>query len=334
MRAFWNDITFANPTAFFLFIIPVLFLVWYILKYKNLYPQLKLSTLKGLATMQASIRGALKNLLFVFRLLVVSFLVLALARPQSSLKEENITTEGIDIVLAMDISSSMLARDFEPNRLEAAKNVAIDFVDGRPNDRIGLVVFAGESFTQSPLTTDHMVVKKQLSELKEGLVEDGTAIGMGLATSVTRLKESDAKSRVVILLTDGVNNSGFIDPVTAADAAIQFGVRAYTIGVGSEGEAPYPFQMGNRTVYQNVEVKIDEELLQEIADKTGGQYFRATDNESLRRIYEEIDKLEKTKIEIASIQRLSEEFHPFLFFAGLFLLLEILLRYTILRSIP
>lgn len=334
MKQFLNDITFANPNAFFLLVIPALFIVWYVFQYKKLYPELKLSSIKALATVQGSVRGSLKKIIFLFRVAAFSLLVIALARPQSRLKEQNITTEGIDIVMAVDISGSMLARDFQPDRLEAAKLVGADFIDGRPNDRIGLVVFAGESFTQSPLTTDHSIVKKLLSEIKDGMVEDGTAIGMGLATSVNRLKESDAKSKVVILLTDGVNNTGFIDPLTATDAAIQFGVRVYTIGVGTIGEAPYPFRMHNRTVYQNVEVKIDEELLQQIAATTGGRYFRATDNKSLQRIYEEIDELEKSKIQVASIQRVSEEFHPFLFLAGLFFLLELLLRYIFLKSIP
>ena len=259
---------------------------------------------------------------------------MALARPQSTLQEENIISEGIDIVLAMDVSGSMLARDFEPNRLEAAKAVAGEFIAGRPNDRIGLVVFAGESFTQSPITVDHRVLQKLLDEIKDGLLEDGTAIGMGLATAVNRLKDSEAKSKVVILLTDGVNNSGFIDPVTATEAALQFGIRVYTIGVGTMGKAPYPFKQGNRTVYRDMEVNIDEELLQKISGMANGEYYRAIDNESLKGIYEEIDILEKSRIEVASISRVSEKFLPFVLLAGLLLLIEMLLRYTILRSIP
>ena len=334
MKAWWNNIEFANPEWFFLLILPAVFLLWSAFRFRKQYPELTVSTLSGLGGLKSSVRGVIRSSLFVLRALAFGLLVVAMARPQSSLKEENITTEGIDIVLVMDVSGSMLARDFEPNRLEASKEVAANFVSGRPTDRIGLVVFAGESFTQSPLTTDHSVVKKLLAELRDGLVEDGTAIGMGLATAVNRLKESDAKSKVVILLTDGVNNAGFIDPTTATETAISFGVRAYTIGVGTIGKAPYPFQVGNRTVFQNVDVKIDEDLLKEIAQSTGGQYFRATNKKSLEGIYAEIDELEKTKIEIASIQRLSEEFHPILFLAGLLLLIELLMRYLIVKSIP
>ncbi len=332
--SFFHDISFANPKAFFLLAVPLLFGIWYWWKYNKIFPELKLSSLEGFKISGSSLKGNLKTLIPVARALAFSLLVVAFARPQSSLKEENISTEGIDIILTMDISGSMKARDLDPDRLEAAKQVAIDFVSGRPTDRIGLVVFAGESFTQTPLTTDHAMLKKMLSELKEGLVEDGTAIGMGLATAANRLKESEAKSKVIILVTDGENNAGFIDPLTATDIAMQFGMRVYTIGVGTIGMAPYPFQMGNRIVYQNIEVKIDEELLKKIAGQTGGKYFRATDNKSLKRIYDEIDTLEKSKIKVASIQRVSEEFHPFVIGAMLLFLLEMLLRYVFLRSVP
>lgn len=331
---FFHDISFANPQAFFLLAIPVLFGIWYWWRYNKIFPELKLSSLESFKAMGSSLMGKLKTLIPVIRVMAFSLIVVALARPQSSLKEENISTEGIDIVLAMDISGSMKARDLQPDRLEAAKQVAIDFVSGRPTDRIGLVVFAGESFTQCPLTTDHAMLKKLISEMKEGLVEDGTAIGMGLATAANRLNESEAKSRVIILVTDGENNAGFIDPLTATDIAMQYGLRVYTIGVGTIGMAPYPFQMGGRTIYQNVEVKIDEELLKKIADQTGGKYFRATDNKSLKRIYDEIDTLEKSKIKVASIQRESEEFHPFVIAALVLLLLEMLFRYLILKSVP
>lgn len=334
MMEYWKNITFAFPAAFFLLAVPVLLALWYWWQYKNQFPELKLSSIAAFSKHGSSLMGKLKSLIPAARLIAFALLVVALARPQSSLNEENIETEGIDIVLAMDISGSMLARDLKPDRLNAAKQVAADFVSGRPNDRIGLVVFAGESFTQSPLTTDHEMLKKLLSELKEGLVEDGTAIGMGIATAASRLKESETKSKVIILATDGENNAGFIDPLTATDIAIQYGIRVYTIGVGTIGKAPYPFQYGGRTVYQDVEVKIDEELLTKIADQTGGKYFRATDNKSLQRIYDEIDTLEKSKIKVASIQRVSEEFYPFAFAALVFFLLEALLRYVFLKSVP
>jgi len=331
---YFHDISFANPKAFFLLVIPVLFGIWYGWRYNRIFPEMKISSLEGFRKSGLSVKGNFKTLIPLARILVFALLVVAFARPQSSLKEENVSTEGIDIVMAMDISGSMKARDLQPDRLEAGKQVAIDFVSGRPNDRIGLVVFAGESFTQTPLTTDHAMLKKIISEMKEGLVEDGTAIGMGLATAANRLKESEAKSKVIILVTDGENNAGFIDPLTAADIAVQYGLRVYTIGVGTIGMAPYPFQVGNQIVYQNIEVKIDEELLKKIADMTGGKYFRATDNKSLKRIYDEIDMLEKSKIKVASIQRVSEEFHPFVIAAMALFLLEMLLRYVFLRSIP
>lgn len=334
MIRFWNHITFDDSWAFSLLIIPVLLVLFYAWRNRQMMPEIKLSSIAGVQQYGNSIRGLLKSFLFLFRIIIACLLIMALARPQSTLQEENITSEGIDIVLAMDVSGSMLAMDFDPNRLEAAKKVAADFIDNRPNDRIGLVVFAGESFTQSPITIDHRVLQKLLSEIKDGLLEDGTAIGMGLATSVNRLKESESKSKVVILLTDGVNNSGYIDPITATEAALQYGIRVYTIGVGKEGKAKIPVKQGNRTKYVDFDVNIDEELLKKIAQMTNGEYYRAKDNESLKGIYEEIDILEKSRIEVASISRVSEMFLPFVLIAGLLLLLEILLRYTILRSIP
>lgn len=334
MMAFWNNITFEDPKAFYLLVIPTLLLIWYVWRNKQRYPELSWSSLSSVANLANSFRGTLRSSLFFFRILVLCLLIVALARPQSFLQEENISSEGIDIVLAMDISGSMLAKDFEPDRLVAAKNVAADFIRDRPNDRIGLVVFAGESFTQCPITTDHLVLLELMDDIKSGMIEDGTAIGMGLATAVNRLKDSDTKSKVIILLTDGVNNSGFIDPITATDAAIQFGARVYTIGVGTMGKAPYPFQYGNRTIYQDVEVKIDEALLKEIARLTGGKYYRATNNASLKEIYEEIDTLEKSKIQVATINRDKEEFYPFALAAAVLLLMDFLLRYTVLRSLP
>lgn len=334
MLTYWQSISFANPNAFFLLVVSLLMLGYYFWQFSKQYPSLTLSTTKGINAAGTSWRGSIKDSLFFLRILAVCLLVVVLARPKSYLMEENISSEGIDIVLAMDISSSMLARDFEPDRLTAAKQVANDFIVDRPNDRIGLVVFAGESFTQCPITTDHIVLREMLGEIKDGMIEDGTAIGMGLATAVNRLKESTTKSKVVILLTDGVNNSGFVDPITASDAAIQYGVRVYTIGVGTQGKAPYPFQYGNRTIYKDVDVKIDEDLLRDIAKATGGQYYRATDNQSLKEIYDEIDTLEKSKIDVATINRDKEEFFPFALAAAVLLLVELLLRYTIVRAIP
>ena len=261
-------------------------------------------------------------------------MIVALARPQTTSEGENISTEGIDIVLVTDVSGSMLAEDFRPNRIEAAKAVAAEFVDGRPNDRIGFVVFAGESFTQCPLTLDHAVVKELIAGVKSGLIEDGTAIGMGLATAVSRLKDSESKSKVIILLTDGVNNKGVIDPMTAAGIASTFGIRVYTVGVGTIGMAPYPVQTPLGTQYRNVPVEIDEELLKKIAVQTGGTYFRATDNDKLQLIYAEIDRLEKTKIEVTQFRRHKEDFYTAGFLAGFLLLGEVLLSLTFFRKIP
>jgi Ca-activated chloride channel family protein len=244
------------------------------------------------------------------------------------------TTEGIDIVISMDISGSMLAQDLKPDRLEASKNVAMDFISGRPNDRIGLVIFSGESFTQCPLTTDHQVLQNLFANVKSGMVEDGTAIGMGLATAVNRLKDSDAVSKVIILLTDGVNNQGSVAPLTAAKIAQKFGIRVYTIGVGTQGFAPYPFKTPfGTTVYQDVEVQIDEETLQNIASVTNGQYFRATSNKALESIYKEIDELERSKIEVKEYHKKKEEFFPLAILALALLIIEFILRHTVFRSI-
>lgn len=322
-----------------LWLIPAVLLLaavwWYFFSNKQ-HAWLTISTTRSFASYKKPWQATLKKGLPVFRALVLVLLLLALARPQTTFDEEKITTEGIDIVLALDVSSSMLARDFSPNRLEAAKDEAISFVDGRPRDRVGLVVFSGESFTQCPVTIDHTIIKNQLAQIKNGLLEDGTAIGMGLATSVQRLKESKAKSKVVILMTDGVNNKGLIDPLTASDIALQFGVRVYTIGIGTNGKAMTPVAMsaGGELIFDYTDVQIDEALLQKIAQKTGGQYFRATDNRKLKEIYSEIDKLEKTKIEVSAFERKSEKFYVFAFFAALLLLADMLMRYSVIRSIP
>jgi Ca-activated chloride channel family protein len=258
--------------------------------------------------------------------------IVIIARPQSTDNWQNISTEGIDIMLAMDISGSMLARDFTPDRLEAAKNVATEFITGRPTDRIGLVIFSGESFTQCPLTTDHAVLINLMREMQSGMIEDGTAIGLGLATAINRIKESDATSKVIILLTDGVNNRGEIAPLTAAEIAQTLGLRVYTIGVGTRGMAPYPVQTPAGTRYQNMPVEIDEDVLQQIAGMTGGKYFRATDNESLKRIYEEIDSLEKSRIDVQEFSRKNEEYMSFAIVLVSLLLLEMLLRNVFLRK--
>ena len=336
LTAFLRQLEFANPALLGLLALPVLFIVWQIFRYKQLYPDLQLPILEGVKEHLRPARGMIKKYLFLFRVIALALLVLALARPRTSMSEEEIETDGIDIVMALDISGSMNALDFKPDRLEAAKQKALDFISERPHDRIGLVVFAGESFTQCPLTTDTSMVKKMLREIRQGLIEDGTAIGMGLATAVLRLKESDAKSKVVILLTDGENNQGQIDPLTAAETAVQFGVRVYTIGVGSNGLAPFrdknPF---TGQVFQSMHpVKLDEALLKEIANKTGGKYFQATNNAALSEVYSEIDRLEKTRMEVTRVTRYTENFHWFLIIGGIFLLLELVLRYTVVRSIP
>lgn len=333
MVAFWKHIKFANPQAFYLLILILLMVLYYVWRNNKRFPTLTLSTLEGLKNLKSNWKGILKQSLLVFRVITLCLLTICLARPQSSLKEQNITSEGIDIVISLDISGSMLARDFKPDRLQAAKKLSTEFIEGRPNDRIGFVVFAGESFTQCPITTDHAVLKKLVSEVKDGIIEDGTAIGMGLATAVNRLQDSEAKSKVIILMTDGVNNAGFIDPITASDLAIQNNIRVYTIAVGTNGPVPFPYKVGNRTVIDQVEMPIDEVLLKKIAASTGGLYYRATNNQSLKKIFEEIDTLEKSKIEVSSVQRVAEEFLPFALLAALFLLVDIILRYSILKSI-
>ena len=263
-------------------------------------------------------------------------IIIALARPQSNLSWQNVSTEGIDIVVAMDISASMLAQDFQPNRLESSKQVAIDFIEARPNDRMGLVVYEGESFTQSPLTTDHRVLVNLFKDVKTGMVEGGTAIGMGLATAVNRLKESDAKSKVIILLTDGVNNAGSIAPITAAEIAKEFGIRVYTIGVGSEGRALSPVAVfpDGRYKYDYIDVKIDEATLQEIAKLTDATYFRATDEKALAKIYAQIDRLEKTKINVTEHSRKSEEYYLIALIGSILLISEFFFRKTILQTLP
>jgi len=329
-----SGITFVHPKMFFLLLLIPAFVAWYIWKQKDTRPSLQMSSLMPFGGVPTSLRVYLRHLPFALRMVAIAMVVLVLARPQSFNVTQNIETEGIDIMIALDISSSMLAQDFKPDRLEAAKDIAIQFVSGRHNDRIGVVIFAGESFTLCPLTSDLRTVSNQINSIELGLIEDGTAIGVGLANAVARLKESDALSKVVILLTDGVNNKGEIAPLTAADIASTFGVRVYTVGVGTHGTAPYPVQTPFGTRMQDMKVEIDEDVLKQIADITGGQYFRATDGKGLARVYEQIDQLEKTKIEVIETTRKSEEFLRFALLALLMLTLDIVLRTTVLRSVP
>ncbi len=329
-----SGITFVHPKMFFLLLLIPAFVAWYIWKQKDSRPSLQMSSLMPFGGVPTSLRVYLRHLPFALRMVAIAMVVLVLARPQSFNVTQNVETEGIDILIALDISSSMLAQDFKPDRLEAAKDIAIQFVSGRQNDRIGVVIFAGESFTLCPLTSDLRTVSNQINSIELGLIEDGTAIGVGLANAVARLKESDALSKVVILLTDGVNNKGEIAPLTAADIASTFGVRVYTVGVGTHGTAPYPVQTPFGTRMQDMKVEIDEDVLKQIADITGGQYFRATDGKGLVRVYEQIDELEKTKIEVIETTRKSEEFLRFALLALLMLTLDIVLRTTVLRSVP
>ena len=295
---------------------------------------LTMPSIKGFKT--NSLLSKFKPILYLLRLLALAAIIIALARPRNvSVSKKTKTNKGIDIVMAIDVSASMLARDLKPNRLEALKKVAIDFVDRRPNDRIGIVVYAGESFTQTPITSDKGIIKRTISELKWGQLEGGTAIGMGLGSAVNRLKESTAKSKVIILLTDGVNNSGNIDPRTATELAKELGIKTYTIGIGTNGMADFPWSRDPRTgklQFRKQQVEIDEALLKEIAKETEGKYFRATDNTSLKKIYDEIDKLEKTKIEEFKYYNYQEKYRIFVFLGLGFLLLEFLLRNTIFKS--
>ncbi|MEZ5017491.1 MAG: VWA domain-containing protein [Flavipsychrobacter sp.] len=329
----WSHISFAHPWYFLLLLVIPFMIWWQLRKKKNHQPAMRLTTLSGISEVKPSWRVRLLPSMFLLRVLAIASLIVALARPQSSNVTENIDSEGIDIVMSIDVSGSMLAEDLKPNRIEAAKEVAAKFVESRKTDRVGLVIFSGESFTQVPITIDHQVLKEQLSNIKSGLLADGTAIGMGLATGVDRLRASKAKSKVLILLTDGVNNSGLIDPSTALEIAKSYKVRVYTIGVGSKGQAPYPVQTPLGTQKQMMAVQIDEPLLKKIAKETGGKYYRATNNTSLNAIYKEIDQLEKTKIEVSSYKHYAELFFPFALITIVLLLLELTLRYTIFRSI-
>ena len=328
------DFEYANPEFLYLLAILPLMLLYYLLRGQYQNPGLQISSLSLFGKTKVPFKLILKHVMFAFRLIAVGLLIVALARPQSSEKWSETTTEGLDITICMDVSSSMKAQDFSPNRLEAAKEVAMEFVNGRPDDRFALVAFSAESYTACPLTSDRAVVVNQINDLDFGLIEDGTAIGMGLATSVNRLKDSKARSKIIILLTDGVNNSGTIGPQTAAEIAEGYGIRVYTIGVGSMGTAPVQVQTPFGARMAQMPVEIDEKVLGEIADLTGGKYFRATDNSKLREIYEEIDQMEKTILETQDYSSKNEEYFIFLLSGIVLLLTESLVRYTVLKSIP
>lgn len=331
----WRNFEFLNPEFLWLLILVPVLAIWYFFVRKKDAAVLTVPSIKGFKT-KSSFISKLKPIVSLLRLLALAAIVVALARPRNvSVSKKTKTNKGIDIVMAIDVSASMLARDLKPNRLEALKKVAVTFVNRRPNDRIGIVVYAGESFTQTPITSDKAIVKRTISELKWGQLDGGTAIGMGLGSSVNRLKDSKAKSKVIILLTDGVNNSGNIDPRTATELAKELGIKVYTIGIGTNGMADFPWSKDPRTGQLNFrkqQVEIDEELLKEIASETNGQYFRATDNDKLAAIYDEIDKLEKTKIEEFKYYNYQEMFRPLVLLALGFLLLEFLLRNTLFKS--
>lgn len=324
-----GSITFAHPWVLLgLLAVPAM-AAWWIWRYRKQEAALQHSNIAIFAGVAKSLRVKLRWLPYALRTLAVGAMIVALARPQSQLSRQETKVEGIDIVMAMDISGSMLAEDFKPNRLEAAKKVAADFVEGRKTDRMGLVVFAGQAFTQVPLTIDHNVLLSQMKELKSGVVKDGTALGDGLATAINRIKDSEAKSKVIILLTDGVNNQGSVDPLSAAEIAAMYDIRLYTIGIGSMGKAPFPFrdQMG-RVHYQNIDVEIDEALMKDMSAATNdGQYFRATNKKALQEIFDQIDVMEKSRIDITQYAQTKDEFYPWLWIALLALVAEALLRW-------
>jgi len=331
----FEGIEFVNKEFFWLLLALPMAVLWYIVKHKKQTAELKISSLKGFKITNSWL-PKLRHILFALRLLALALLIMALGRPQSvDVSTKTKTTRGIDIVMAIDVSASMLAKDLSPNRLEALKKVAAEFIKGRPNDRIGLVEYAGESYTKTPITSDKAIVLRSLKTIKYNtIIEGGTAIGMGLATSVNRLKDSKASSKVIILLTDGVNNSGFIDPKIASELAVEYGIKTYTIGLGTNGMALSPVAIlpNGNFQYGRIQVEIDEELLKEIAEVTGGKYFRATNNKKLEEIYDEINKLEKTEIEEFKYYNYEEKYRPLVILAGLLLLMELLLRFTVFRS--
>ncbi|MEM6685351.1 MAG: VWA domain-containing protein [Bacteroidota bacterium] len=331
-----NNYTFAHPQFFWLLLVIPLAIAWYVWKKPKQLADVKMSSLQGFKA-KPSILPKLKPLLFALRVLAVAALIVALARPQTKEVSTRVkTNKGIDIVMAIDVSASMLSKDLKPNRLVALKKVAAEFIEGRPSDRIGLVVYAGESFTKTPITTDKRIIQNALKDIKykHGELIGGTAIGMGLATAVNRLKDSKAKSKVIILLTDGENNAGFIEPQIASELALEYGIKTYTIGIGTNGMASTPVAINpdGTFAYRNMQVKIDENLLKQIAKTTGGKYFRATNSKKLAGIYDEINKLEKTEIEEFRYTNYDEKFRIFVFFAGILLLIEFVLRNSLFRS--
>ncbi len=329
---YFKNITFSQPWFLLLLIVVPVMIWWYAARNSKRQGAIIISdaSAKGLSTWKTSFR----HLPFIFRLLAIILIIAALARPQTIFEEQNAEGEGVDIILCIDVSGSMTAQDLKPNRLEAAKAVAIDFVSKRLTDRIGIVIFSGESFTQCPLTTDKRVLVAAIESIRNGLLEDGTAIGSGLSTSVDRLRTSKSKSRVVVLLTDGENNGGLIDPETAKEIAKAFQIKVYTIGVGTDGYAPQPVNTPTGVVMQMAKVSIDERQLKAIANETGGKYFRAKDNEGLNGIYDEINNLEKSKVEITTRTNFTEKFFPFVMAALAFLFLELLLKFTVFRKFP
>lgn len=334
MMAWLLDVKFLYPWVLLLLAIVPMIVVWYLFRRNRLRPALILPQMPNGKKIKPTFRLRFIHSMFVLRCVAITAVIIAMARPQTSSDKTNVNIEGIDIVISLDISSSMLAEDFRPNRLDASKEVALKFVEGRPQDRIGLVVFSGESFTQCPLTIDHRVLKELFGQIKCGIIEDGTALGDGLGTAINRLRTSKAKSKVIILLTDGVNNTGYIDPLAAADMAREFGIRVYTIGVGTMGTAPYPFETPFGIQYQNVPVEIDEPLLKEIASITGGKFYRAVNKSKLEQIYAEIDKMEKSKIEVMTYSNKTEEAFLLILIALFALVGELLLRNTIYKTIP
>ena len=335
MKAFldWKHITFAHP-FFFALLLLIPLMIWWHDRGKQISPSLRLTTLIGLSTLNTGNKARFRPILFVLRIIAFIMLIISLARPQSSNTTMNSDTDGIDLVLAMDVSGSMLAEDFKPNRIEAAKEVALDFVTKRQSDRIGLVIFSGESFSMCPITIDHNVLKEQISQIKTGMMIDGTCMGMGLATAADRLRNSKSKSKVIIMMTDGVNNVSVpISPQTALEIVKAYKIKVYTIGVGTHGQAIMPTPTPAGTIKQMQPVEIDEPLLKQIAKETGGKYFRATGNQSLQDIYDDIDKMEKTSAEVSSYKHYAELFYPFTIIAICCIVLEMLLRYTVFKSI-
>ena len=331
-----TNITFANPELLWLFLLLPLVIVWYFIKKKKDAPTLKISSLKGFKG-TSSILPKLKPILFALRVLTLSVLIVAIARPRTvDITNKSNITNGIDIVIASDVSGSMLAKDLKPNRLEALKGVAANFVKARVSDRIGVVVYAAEAYTKTPVTSDKAVVLEAINSIGyDSALQDGTGIGMGLATAVNRLKDSKAKSKVIILMTDGVNNAGFLEPIMASEIAAQYGIKVYTIGIGTNGNALFPYAYapnGKGFLFKMMPVQIDQDLMKEIAKKTGGKYFRAQDNSGLESIYKEIDKLETSKVEELKFVNYDEKFRPLVLLAGLLILIEILLRNTIFKS--